>query len=497
MSDPHERAKEGAAIMVRKSLRILALLAAIGLAIGVAFSGKVVAFFQHQHPVSETVDKSKASAKERKVLYWYDVMNPQHTYNKPGKAPDGMDLVPKYADEASDFQQTAHSGHETPANLERKVLYWYDAMNPQRTYNKPGKAPDGMDLVPKYADEEDTGTSNMPVGTVKILAQKQQIIGVRTATVQREALVRTVRTTGQITADETKIAHVHVKINGFIEDVFVDYVGQLVKKGQPLFTLYSPDLVSAQEEYLIAKRGDKYLSSSRFAEVSQGAQSLLRSARERLRLWDISDEQIKKLDETGQVSRTLTFYSPISGFVMDRKAFPQTSVTPDTDLYQITDLSTVWVNADVYEYEVPFVKVGQTADMQLSYYAGKSYKGKITYIYPTVDPMARTVKVRIEFPNPGFDLKPQMFANVQLNINYGKQVLVPQEAVMDSGDKQYVFLVHDGGVFEPRTVQLGAKFEGSVVVLSGLKAGDTIVTSGNFLIDSESRLKSAMGGMKH
>jgi RND family efflux transporter MFP subunit len=288
-----------------------------------------------------------------------------------------------------------------------------------------------------------------------------------------------------------------VKINGFIEDVFVDYVGQLVKKGQPLFTLYSPDLVSAQEEYLIAKRGDKYLSGSQFAEVSQGAQSLLRSARERLRLWDISDEQIKKLDETGQVSRTLTFYSPISGFVMDRKAFPQTSVTPDTDLYQITDLSTVWVNADVYEYEVPFVKVGQTADMQLSYYAGKSYKGKITYIYPTVDPMARTVKVRIEFPNAGFELKAQMFANVQLNINYGNQVLVPQEAVMDSGDKQYVFLVHDGGVFEPRTVQLGARFEGKVVVLSGLKAGETIVTSGNFLIDSESRLKSAMGGMKH
>jgi RND family efflux transporter MFP subunit len=481
--------------MARRNLRVLALIAAIALATGAVFSGKVVAFFQHEHKGAGSASKA-SQTKERKVLYWYDAMNPQHTYNRPGKAPDGMDLVPKYEDEAA-AQGAEPFDHLAAAKQERKILYWYDAMNPQRTYNKPGKAPDGMDLVPKYADGEDTETSNMPVGTVKIPAQKQQIIGVRTATVQRETLVRTVRTTGQITADETKIAHVHVKINGFIEDVFVDYVGQLVKKGQPLFTLYSPDLVSAQEEYLIAKRGDKYLSGSQFAEVSQGAQSLLRSARERLRLWDISDDQIKKLDETGQVSRTLTFYSPISGFVMDRKAFPQTSVTPDTDLYQITDLSTVWVNADVYEYEVPFVKVGQTADMQLSYYAGKSYKGKITYIYPTVDPMARTVKVRIEFPNAGFELKPQMFANVQLNINYGKQVLVPQEAVMDSGDKQYVFLVHDGGVFEPRTVQLGAKFEGGVVVLSGLKAGETIVTSGNFLIDSESRLKSAMGGMKH
>ena len=167
------------------------------------------------------------------------------------------------------------------------------------------------------------------------------------------------------------------------------------------------------------------------------------------------------------------------------------------DLYAISDLSTIWVNADVYEYEVPFVKVGQTADMELSYYAGKTYTGKITYIYPTVDPVSHTVKARIEFANPNFDLKPQMFANVQLKINYGKQIVVPQEAIMDSGDKQYVFVVHDGGVFEPRVIQMGAKLEGNVVVLSGLNAGETIVTSGNFLIDSESRLKSAMSGMQH
>ena len=426
--------------MVRKSLRIFALIGAIVLAIGAVFSGKVVAFFQHDHNAASAAKTPAVETKERKVLYWYDAMNLQHTYNKPGKAPDGMDLVPKYEDEKM---------------------------------------------------------GNMPVGTVNIAPQKQQVIGVQTTTVQHEALVRTVHTTGQITADETKIAHVHVKINGFIQDVFVDYVGQLVKKGQPLFTVYSPDLVSAEEEYLIAKRGEQSLGTSQFANVSQGAQSLLRSARERLKLWDISEDQIRKLDETGEVSRALTFYSPISGFVMDRKAFPQTAITPDIDLYQITDLSTVWVNADVYEYEVPFVKVGQRAVMQLSYYPGKTYTGKITYIYPTVDPVARTVKVRIEFPNLNFQLKPQMFANVDLNINYGHQIVVPQEAVLDSGEKQYVFVVHEGGVFEPRTVQLGAKFEEKIAVLSGLEPGETIVTSGNFLIDSESRLKSAMGGMKH
>jgi Cu(I)/Ag(I) efflux system membrane fusion protein len=431
--------------MSHKVLRPLALVAAIALAVGIAFSGRVSAFFQRQQPAAQTT----ATGSDRKVLYWYDAMSPQHHYNKPGKAPDGMDLVPQYAE---------------------------DNASPR------GGA---------------AAAAAMPAGTVKIASDKQQLIGVRTGTVERESLVRTVRTTGQLTSDETKLAHIHVKVNGFIDKDYVDYIGQLVKKGQPLFTLYSPDLVATEEEYLIAKRGAKEMGSSQFPDIAQGSQSLLQSTRERLKLWDITDEQIKKLDETGEVTKTLTFYSPVSGFVTDRKAFPQTAVTPDMDLYDISDLSTIWVNADVYEYEVPFVKVGQTADMQLSYFAGKTYSGKITYIYPAVDPVSHTVKARIEFANPNFDLKPQMFANVQLKINYGKQIVVPQEAVMDSGEKQYVFVVHDRSFFEPRVIQIGAKLEGNVVVLSGLNAGETIVISGNFLIDSESRLKSAMSGMQH
>jgi membrane fusion protein, copper/silver efflux system len=483
--------------MSHKVLRVLALVAAIALAVGVAFSGRVSAFFQRQQPASQTT----AAGSERKVLYWYDAMSPQHHYDKPGKAPDGMDLVPQYAEDK--VSQSAGATSATAPSGERKIVYWYDAMSPQHHYNKPGKAPDGMDLVPQYAEDSAspsggaTTAAVMPAGTVKIASDKQQLIGVRTGTVERESLVRTVRTTGQLTSDETKLAHIHVKVSGFIDKDYVDYVGQLVKKGQPLFTLYSPDLVATEEEYLIAKRGAKEMGSSQFPDISQGSQSLLHSTRERLKLWDITDEQIKKLDETGEVTKTLTFYSPASGFVTERKVFPQTAVTPDMDLYSISDLSTIWLNADVYEYEVPFVKVGQTADMQLSYYAGKSYTGRITYIYPTVDPVSRTIKVRIEFPNPIFDLKPQMFAAVQLKIDYGKQIAVPQEAVMDSGEKQYVFVVHDGSVFEPRVIQMGAKLEGKVVVLSGLNAGETIVISGNFLIDSESRLKSAMSGMQH
>lgn len=482
--------------MLRKSLAILALVVVI--AIGAVYRGTAVGHFLHQHSGATALANSGGGTTERKVLFWYDAMNAQHHYDKPGKAPDGMDLVPQYADDGAQSAAGQAGDMRKPASSdERKILFWYDPMHPAYKSDKPGIAPDcGMQLIPKYADE-DAGTKTMAVGTVKIAPDKQQLIGVRTSTVQREPLVRSVRTTGQITADETKIEHVHVKISGYIDKVYVDYIGQLVKKGQPLFTVYSPDLVATEEEYLIAKRGEKNLGTSEFKEVSQGGQALLRSARERLKLWDVSDEQIKKLDESGEVSRTLTFYSPVNGFVMDRKAFPQTAITPDMDLYQITDLSKVWVNADIYEYEVPYVKVGQTLTMQLSYYAGKTYTGKVTYIYPTVDPVTRTVKVRIECLNPNYDLKPQMFANVDLKINYGNQILAPQEAVMDSGDKQYVFLVHDGGVFEPRSIQMGAKLDGKVVVLSGLKPGDTIVTSGNFLVDSESRLKSAMGEMQH
>ncbi|MBZ5667606.1 MAG: efflux RND transporter periplasmic adaptor subunit [Acidobacteriia bacterium] len=477
--------------MLRKVLRVLAIVAAIGLAVGVTFSARVSAIFQRQQSTSQP----NAAGNERKVLYWFDAMSPQHHYNQPGKAPDGMDLVPQYAEDNA--SQSASPTSTSEPGGARKILFWYDPMHPAYKSDKPGIAPDcGMQLVPKYADDE-TATSKMPAGTVKIAPEKQQLIGVRTATVERQSLARTVRTTGQLTSDETKLAHIHVKVNGYIDKGYVDYIGQLVKKGQPLFTLYSPDLVATEEEYLIAKRGAKEMGASQFPDVAQGSQSLLHSTRERLKLWDISDEQIKKLDETGEVTKTLTFYSPVSGFVTDRKAFPQTAVTPDMDLYVISDLSTIWVNADVYEYEVPFVKVGQTADMQLSYYAGRTYTGKITYIYPTVDPVSHTVKARIEFPNPNFDLKPQMLANVQLKINYGKQIVVPQEAIMDSGDKQYLFVVHDGGVFEPRVIQMGAKLEGNVVVLSGLNAGETIVISGNFLIDSESRLKSAMSGMQH
>jgi membrane fusion protein, copper/silver efflux system len=475
--------------MSRKSLRIAALLLAVIAAIGAVYGRRILEWQR-----SGRGHRNAATAAQRKILYYYDAMNRQNHYDKPGKAPDGMDLVPQYADESTMASGPLASGG---AQGDREVLYWYDPMHPAYKSDKPGIAPDcGMQLVPRYADEQ-MSMAKMPVGTVTISPKKQQLIGVRTAKVERQPLSRTVRTTAQLTADETKIAHVHVKVSGYIDKVYVDYVGQLIKKGQPLFTLYSPDLVATQEEYLISKRGEKYLGNAPYKEVSAGADSLLAASRDRLKLWDISDEQIKKLDETGEVSKTMTFYSPITGFVTDRKAFPQTAVTPDTELYTVSDLSTIWANADIFEYEVPYVHVGQRATMQLSYYPGRTWTGTVSYIYPTVDPVSRTVKVRIDFPNPNFELKPQMFADVQLTINYGDKLVVPQESVLDSGTEQIVFVAHEKGMFEPRRITAGPQMDDRIVVLSGLKPGETIVTSGNFLIDSESQMKNAMAGMQH
>lgn len=400
------------------------------------------------------------------------------------------------ADMDTSQQEKAEMPGGEPAG-EREVLYWYDPMHPAYKSDQPGIAPDcGMRLVPKYADEV-AALAEHPPGTVMLSPEKQQLIGVRTAPVRRERLQRTLRTVGRLAADETKIARIHVKVAGWVEKVYVDFEGKLVEKGQPLFTLYSPELVSTQREYLVARRGQEYLKASPYREVSEGAESLLRATRERLHLWDISEEQIERLEKTGEVTRTMTLYSPITGFVQHRNLYEQAYVTPEKQLYEIADLSTMWVYADIYEYEVPYVRLGQPATMRLSYFPGQTYRGRVTYVYPTLDPKTRTVKVRLEFPNPDFALKPDMFADVELKIDYGVQTLVPSEAVLDSGMRQLVFVAQPGGFFEPREVQVGARLENQYIILSGLQPGETIVTSGNFLIDSESRLSTATGGMSH
>ena len=390
--------------------------------------------------------------------------------------------------------QAGASPPDEQPKAELKVLYWQDPMHPAYKSDKPGKAPDcGMDLVPVY---ENGGTaSNLPEGAFRITADKQQMIGVTYGEVVFSPVSKTLRAVARLAYDETKIVRIHTKTEGWIENVYVDFTGKEVKKGEPLITVYSPELLQTQTEFLLALKGRNELAESPFREAVAGSESLYESARRRLELWDISEGQIKELEARGKPTKTLTLYAPTNGFVLARSAYPKQRVTPETELYQIADLSTIWAIADIYEYEAPEIKVGQTATMTLSYYPGRPFKGQVTYIYPQLDNATRTLKVRLEFPNPNFTLKPDMYANVELKIDYGKRLVVPQEAVLDSGSEQTVFVSHEGGYFEPRKVQLGAKVDNKFIVLAGLKAGERITTSANFLIDSESTLKAAAGGM--
>lgn len=484
--------------MKTKIISVLILLVIVGS--GAWFYRSSIAAWFHTSPAS--TETSATAPGERKILYWYDAMNPAYKSDKPGKAPDGMDLVPKYAEEENSVKNAAQG--------ERKILYWYDPMHPAYKSDKPGTAPDcGMTLVPKYADAA-AAMKNMTPGTVQITVDKQQLIGVRTGKVERQRIERMLRVVGRIGTDETRVSHIHTKVSGYIEHVYADFVGKEVKAGDPLFTIYSPDLVSTQQEYLIAVRAQKELKDAPYREVSSGAASLVNAARERLRLWDVGEEEIAALEKEGKVKRELTMYSPVSGIVTERAAYHHGRfVNPEMDLYTITDLSSVWMLAQVFEFEVPYVRIGQQATVRLSYTPGKTYTGNVSFINPSVDPKTRTVSVRIDMPNSNLELKPDMYADVELAIDYGTQILVPQEAVLDSGTEQVVFVARGDGYFEPRPIKTGPKMAGlpmaggastgseQVIVLSGLRAGETIVTSGNFLIDSESRLKNPASGPKH
>lgn len=366
------------------------------------------------------------------------------------------------------------------------ALYLYFQNKP-----KPAPSPSSVNLTPTAGET----TNQVPETAFRISPEKQQLIGVQYGTVENQSLSKSLRAVGRAAFDETKIVRINPKIEGWIEDVFVDFTGKLVKKGQPLLTIYSPDLVQTQEEYLLALKSRKQLSESPFGEAVNFSESLVQSARRRLELWDVTEAQIKELETRGVSSRTMTLYAPESGFVMTRNAFPKQRVMPDTELYQLADLSNIWIVADIYEFEAADIKLWQPATVTFSSYPGRNFSGKITYIYPQVDNTTRTLKVRIELANKDFLLKPDMYADVTLNIGYGNRLVVPQEAVMDSGSEQLVYVSLGDGYFEPRKVQLGAKVDNKYVVIAGLKPGERVVTSGNFLVDSESKLQSAAGGM--
>jgi len=421
---------------------------------------------------------AKPKAGERKILYYVDPMHPAYKSDKPGTAPDcGMKLEPVYADETN------------PATAERKVLYYHDPKDHNYRSDKPGLNPEtGNDLEPVYRDE---------AGMVQISPEKQQLIGVKLGTVEMAAGNRTIRAVGKVTLDETRQARVQTKVEGWIDQVFVDFTGKLVEKGQPLLTLYSPEMLSTQQEYLLALRSREAMRHSTMEGMAGYSESLVAAARRRLELFDLSEGQITALERDKKPQKNITLYAPITGYVLNRNALPNQRVMPDTELYTLVDLSRVWVVADVFEYEAPLVRVGQPVTVTLASYAGKKVAGQVSNIQPQVDPMTRTLKVRIELENPAMLLKPEMFADVEFRMAAVSRLSAPVEAVLDSGKKKTVFVDRGDGYFEPRVVETGERMGDRVEIRSGLKAGERVVTSGNFLIDSESQLKAAASGMGH
>jgi Cu(I)/Ag(I) efflux system membrane fusion protein len=327
---------------------------------------------------------------------------------------------------------------------------------------------------------------------LSLSAERRQALGVRSEPVRRASLERAIRTVGRIAVDERRLHHIHTKYEAWVEHLYVDFTGKFVRRGDPLLSLYSPELVATQQEYLLAFRARQQLAASGLPQVAQGGIDLLDAARRRLLLWDIRYEDIARLEHTGEVRRTLDLHSPVSGYVVQKTAYHGMRVTPSDALFDIADLSHLWVLADVYEADLTAVRLGMPAEVTVTYLPGKAWKGTVTNVAPTVEEKTRTIKVRAEVDNRGQELKPEMFADVVLRAGLGAGLVVPESAVVHAGERQLVFLDLPDGRLQPREVLLGPKVSGGVQVLRGLEEGERVVASANFLLDSESSLKAAL-----
>jgi len=372
-----------------------------------------------------------------------------------------------------------------------KIAYWAAPMDPAYIRNEPGKSPMGMDLVPVY--ENDIAGS-----VIRIDPVTSQNMGIRMTPVEKRQLKRTLNTVAHITYDEKKLYSINSKVSGWIEKLYVDYEGKSVRAGEPLLEIYSPELVAAQREHLSAVRNYERLKDSNLESARKGAKDLLYAARERLLLWDISENQIDELEETGVIKKTLTLSSPANGYVITKSVIEGDRVSPGMRLFQLADLSTVWAIANVYDYELPFVSVGQNAKLAMPYLPGQIFEGEISYIYPYLNNKNRSVEVRIEIPNKNMALKPNMYGAVSIESELpGERLVIPNQAVIRSGIRDLVFLSMGGGKFMPREVNLGAvSGDDMIEIISGLNEGDIVVTSSQFMLDSESRLREATGRIR-
>ncbi len=401
-------------------------------------------------------------------------MHPNIVEDGPGTCPIcGMDLNPKKMGGGPASNPASSGGAETPK--ERKISHWVAPMDPTFIADKPGKSPMGMDLVPVY---EGASTAS----TITIDPTVVQNMGVRIKRVDRGAIFRHVRTIGLVDVAEDQRSVINLRYSGWVERIYVDETGVLVKKGKALFEIYSPELVAAQEEYLLALRS------------AQADSPLVRSARRRLEYWDLSKGQIDRIAAKGKAIRTIRVVAPKTGYVLHKNIVQGARVTAGTDLYMIGNLAKIWVNAEVYEFDAPWIKLGAHATMELSFENGKTYEGTVAYIYPTLNPKTRTLTVRLEFDNPGLALKPGMFATVQIDAQRRNGVvLIPTEAILHSGTRQVAFVAIELGKYEMREISTGVVGDRYMTeVLSGVKPGERVVTSGQFLLDSESQLQEAV-----
>ncbi len=425
----------------------------------------------HEHIYRPVLDE------QGEIDYWTCAMHPSVRMKEPGKCPIcSMDTVAVWKKDNSQQQPTAQAKTEdidsTKNGDEMSGMQGHDHSS-MGGRTKPGNGEEAK-------------------STFSVSPNRQQLIGIKTEPVMIRTLDKEIRTVGMVTLDESKIYNVQTKYTGWIDKVFVDFRWQHVNIGQPLFSIYSPELVTAQEEYLLALKSNKILSDSQFADISSGADSLLKASRRRLELLGVSQSQIKELERTGEVKTNLIVYSPVKGHVAQKNAFENMHVEPNTVLYKIADHTTAWVQVDIYENEIPLVKLGEKATMTLASFPGEVFEGDVTFIWPHINPETRTVKARLEFPNPDLKLLPEMYADVTLDIPIGEKLTIPNSAVLRTGKKDIVFVDKGNGNMEIRRVELGQKAGGYYEVLRGLKSGEQVVSRANFLIDSESKIQAAV-----